>query len=118
MLVVVSGVLAVLAAVTGALVAGVNGAVGAATGVSLVTVGYVFSTLVVAWADSVHPRLVLPFGLGVYAAKIILIGGVAFALSTRDWAGMMPFLMGIAAGAVGWTSAHIWWISAVHARGR
>ncbi|MFC7545860.1 hypothetical protein [Plantactinospora sp. GCM10030261] len=114
----VSGVLVVLAAIAGGLVAGVHGAIGAATGVSLVTVGYVLSTLVVAWADSVHPRLVLPFGLGVYGAKIVLFGAVTIALAAQDWAGFRPFLMGIAVGAVGWTGAHIWWISTVHARGR
>ncbi|MFC4109128.1 hypothetical protein [Micromonospora zhanjiangensis] len=114
-LVVVSVVAIGLAAAVGWWLAGGTGAAGAAAGVAVVTVSYVLSTLVVAWADSVHPRLVLPFGLGVYAAKIALLGTLMIAVATSGWAGLLPFSYGIAAGVVAWTGAHIWWISTVHA---
>lgn len=114
-LIAVSAVLLVVAAVVGGLAAGGTGALGAAAGVGVVTVGYVLSTLVVAWADSVHPKLVLPFGLAVYTTKITLFGGLMIAVAAAGWAGLIPFSLGIAAGVVGWTGAHIWWISTVHA---
>ncbi len=106
----------VLAAVVGAVAAGGTGALGAAGGVAIVTLSYVLSTLVIAHADAVNPRLVLPVGLGAYITKLTLLGGVLFLVAASDWAGLRPFSLGIVAGVVGWTGAHIWWISTVHAR--
>jgi hypothetical protein len=114
-LVVVSVAMLAVAALVGGVVAGGTGAAGAAAGVAVVTVSYMLSTLVVAWADSVHPKLVLPFGLAVYTAKITLLGGLMIAVAASGWAGLIPLSLGVAAGVVAWTGAHIWWISKVHA---
>jgi hypothetical protein len=112
----VSGVLLVAAAITGALTGGGVAAAGAVIGVAIVTLSYTVSTLVIAWADSLDPQLVLTFGLGMYAAKFSLLGAVMGVVASTGWPGLVPLCLGVAAGVVAWTGAHIWWISTVHAR--
>ncbi|MEE6257723.1 hypothetical protein [Plantactinospora sonchi] len=106
--------LLVLAAVVGAVFAGGVGALGAATGVGVVTFSYLISTLVIAWADSVHPNLVLPFGLGMYVAKFSLLGVVMATVAGSGWAGLRPFCAGVVVGVIAWTGANIWWVTRVH----
>lgn len=115
-LVVASVAVAGLAALTGALTAGVPGALGAPAGVILVTLSYLGSTFVIARADVVNPRLVLPVGLGAYGVKLAVVGAVFFAVAATGWDGLVPFSLGVVAGVVGWTGAHIWWITTVHPR--
>jgi hypothetical protein len=106
--------LLVVATVVGGLVAGGAGAVGAAVGVGLVTVSYLSSTLVIAWADSVHSSLVLPFGVAMYVAKFSVIGVVMVGVAGSGWAGLAPFGWGVVVGVVAWTGANIWWVTTVH----
>ncbi|MGH8794787.1 MAG: hypothetical protein ACRDXX_19340 [Stackebrandtia sp.] len=103
----VSGVLLVLAAVVGGAAAGVVGAVGAAAGVALVAASYLVSVLIIAWGDSIHTGLVLPFGLGVYFVKIVLIGIVMAGLAAAGWEGLKPMGLGVCAGILGWNVAQI-----------
>jgi hypothetical protein len=113
-LLLVSAVLLVVAAVVGGVARGGAGAAGAAIGVVIVTASYALSTLVLAWADAVNPQLVLTFGLALYVAKFTLLGGVMGIVAATGWAGLVPLCLGIAAGVIAWTTAHIWWISTVH----
>ncbi|GIG89365.1 hypothetical protein [Plantactinospora endophytica] len=106
--------LLVVATVLGAVVGGGAGAAGAATGVGLVTLSYLASTLVIAWADSVNPSLVLPFGVAMYVAKFSVIGVVMAGVAGRGWDGLPAFGWGVVAGVVAWTGANIWWVSTVH----
>lgn len=106
--------LLVLAAVVGGLFAGGVGALGAASGVGVVTVSYLLSTLVIAWADSVDPRLVLPSGLGMYIAKFTVLGVVMAGVAGSGWAGLRPFGVGVMVGVVVWTGANIWWVTRIH----
>lgn len=112
----VSATLIALAALTGGVTAGGVGALGAVIGVVVVTFSYTSSTLVVAWADSVDPQLVLPFGLAMYAAKFSVFGVLMAAAAATGWPGLVPLALGVVAGVVVWTGAHIWWISTVHLR--
>lgn len=111
-----SALSALAAAVVGALLDGPTAALGAAVGVAVTALSYTLTTLVLAWADGVDPQLVLPFGLGLYAAKFTLLGGVMMAVASSGWAGLLPLCLGIAAGVVVWTGVHIWWLTTVHAR--
>jgi hypothetical protein len=106
--------LLVLATAVGAVVAGGTGAVGVAAGVGLVTLSYLASTLVLAWADSVHPNLVLPFGLATYVAKFSVIGVALAGVAGSGWAGLRPFGWGVVVGVIAWIGANIWWVSTVH----
>ncbi len=93
----------------GALAAGGSGAAGAAAGVGLVAASYTVSSLVVAWADAVDPRLVLPVGLTAYAVKFLLIGVVMAAVAATGWAGLPAMGVAIIATALGWITAQAWW---------
>jgi hypothetical protein len=104
----VSAALLVAAAVAGWLAAGATGALGAAAGVALVTVGYLLSTLVVAWADSVATPLVMPIGMMAYLVKLTVIGGVMFIAAFAGWRGLIPMAWGVVAGVLGWTAGTIW----------
>jgi hypothetical protein len=105
----VSVVLLAVAVLVGALVNGAAGALGAAAGVAVVAASYSATTLAVAWADSVNPRLVLPVGVGMYITKFSLLGAMLIIVGATEWAGKLPMAMGIVAAVVVWTTAQIWW---------
>jgi hypothetical protein len=105
----VSAALLVLAVVVGWAVDGRAGAAGGAVGVLLVAASYVFSSVVLAWADSVHPKLVLTVGLVTYAFKFALLGVALFAVSGSGWAGLRMMAVGIMAATVAWVTAQVWW---------
>ncbi|WP_433313511.1 hypothetical protein [Micromonospora chersina] len=115
-LVIASVLLAAVAAVAGGLARGADGALGAAAGVAVTAASYTVTTVVLAWADARDPQLVLPFGLGLYIAKMTLLAGVMVLVGASGWAGLIPFCLGIAAGVLVWTGVHIWWLATVHAR--
>jgi hypothetical protein len=105
-----SGVLLALGLLIGALTGRGAWAAGAAAGVGLVAASYVISSLVLAWADSVNPRLVLPVGLGVYVTKFILIGVVMAVIAGSGWAGLGAMGVAIIATVLGWTIAQSVWV--------
>lgn len=106
---VITGVTFVAAGV-GYFVAGGPGALGAAAGVTLVTVSFTVTTLAVAWADAVSTPLVLPIGMATYMLKYTLFGIIFYFIATSDWAGRVPMTVGIVVGCVAWTTAQVWWI--------
>lgn len=106
----VNGALLVVAAAAGGIVRGAAGAAGAAAGVAIVVASYLFSTLLIAWADRVDPRLVLPVGLAAYVTKFSLIGVAMAALAGTGWRGLAPLGAGVVAGVLAWTTTQIWWV--------
>jgi hypothetical protein len=109
-----SAVVLIVVATVGWALGGGVAAAGAAAGVTLVALGAVASTLVVAWADSVATSLVMPFGLMSYVVKITLVGAIMMLVAASGWAGLIPMAWGIVAGVVGWTGAHISWVARAH----
>jgi hypothetical protein len=106
----VSGALLATAAVAGGLVRGWPGAAGALAGVAVVIASYLVSTLLIAWADSVNPQLVLPVGLTAYLVKFTLIGFVMSAVVASGWAGLVPMGVGVVVAVVVWSATQIWWV--------
>jgi hypothetical protein len=106
----VSGILVAVAALVGGLVRGGAGAAGAAIGVGIVTSSYLISTLLIAWADAVHPSLVLPIGMTAYAVKFTILGFVMVAVAATGWDGVVPLGLGMVAGVVAWTATQIIWV--------
>jgi hypothetical protein len=104
-----SAVLLVLGAVLGGVLRGGAGAAGAAAGVLLVATSYTVSSLVIAWADSVRPALIMPVGLLTYAAKFTLIGILMAVIAGTGWTGLPAMGVGVIAGALGWTTAQAVW---------
>lgn len=105
----VSAVLLVVLVAVGAGLDGGPGAVGAAAGVLLVVVSYVASSLALAWADSVHPKMVLGVGLLTYSVKFMVFGAAVFAVAASDWSGQRMLAVAIIVGTVAWITAQVWW---------
>ena len=112
MLSAVSAALLLCAASAGFLADGATAALGAAAGVLIVTVSYTMSTLVLAWADTVRPALVMPLGLLTYVVKYTLLGVILAFLVSAGWPGRTALGWGIVAGVVVWTAVQIWWVQA------
>ncbi|MEU4559597.1 hypothetical protein AB0F72_14525 [Actinoplanes sp. NPDC023936] len=102
--------LVIFAASAGFFAGGVPDALGAAAGVLIVTMSYSMSTLVIAWADTVRPALLMPLGLLTYTVKYTLLGVIlAFGVSS-DWEGRTALGLGIVAGVMVWTGVQAWWM--------
>lgn len=100
----------------GFLAAGMPGALGAAGGVLVVTVGVTLTTLAIAWADVIRPELVMPVGLGVYVVKYAAIVFLLFAVAGSGWSGARPMFWGVAVGAVLLTGIQAWWLTRLASR--
>jgi hypothetical protein len=103
------------AASVGFLAGGAQIALAAAAGVAITTVSYTMSTLVIAWADTVRPALVMPLGLLTYVIKYTLLGVILVFAVTSDWPGKAALGWGVVAGVIVWTAVQIWWV--VHRTG-
>jgi hypothetical protein len=98
------------AASIGYLSGGPQLALGAAAGVLITAVSYTMSTLVIAWADTVRPAMVLPLGLATYVIKYTLLGVILAFAATSDWTGRRALGWGVVAGVLVWTAVQIWWV--------
>lgn len=107
----VSMALVACVASAGFLAGGVPAAVGAAAGVLIVTISYTMSTLVLAWADTVRPAMLMPLGLFTYCAKYGLLGFILFVGVPADWAGRTALAVGIVSGVLVWTAVQAWWLT-------
>ncbi|GAA0540057.1 hypothetical protein GCM10010172_21630 [Paractinoplanes ferrugineus] len=109
----VSMALVLCAASVGYFTGGSGAALGAALGVLIVTLSYTMSTLVIAWADTVRPALLMPLALLTYVVKYSLLGVVlSYGVST-NWSGKSALGWGIVAGVVVWTGVQAWWFTAI-----
>jgi len=106
----VTGAVLVVCAVVGAVTTGWAGVLGAVIGALVVAFSFTVSSVIIAWADSVDPRLVLPVGLMTYVVKFSLFGvALVFALNL-DWSGLRPMALTLAAATVAWATAHAVWV--------
>ena len=106
----VSAVIFVLTVAGGAVLGGLAGALGAAAGVGIVVASFTVSSLVIAWADSVHPTLVLPVGMVTYILKFTAIGFAMAAVVASGWDGLTALGVGVAVATIGWATAQAWWV--------
>jgi hypothetical protein len=104
-----SAALLAIGLVAGWLAQGPSAAGGAAAGIGLVAASYTVSSVIIAWADSVDPRLIMPVGLLTYVVKFAVIGVVMWIIAGTGWAGLPAMGIGIMATALGWTTAQAVW---------
>lgn len=103
-------VMAPVAAVIGAIVGGTGPAIGAAVGVAVVAVSFVISSVAVAWAELINPRLILSVGLITYAGKLVLLAVVMSAVQRLNWSGFTAMVFGIGAAALVWVHVQAIWV--------
>ncbi|MEW2473034.1 hypothetical protein AB0875_04505 [Micromonospora gifhornensis] len=101
--------LAVVAVPVAAWLRGPTSAAGVAAGIALVIVSYLISSFSVAWADAVHPKMIMSVGLITYATKIVILGVVMAAVAATGWPGLPDMGVAIIAAVVVWTGAHLTW---------
>ncbi|MFI5494583.1 hypothetical protein [Actinoplanes sp. NPDC051859] len=104
------------AASVGFFAEGAPAAVGAAAGVMIVTISYTMSTLVLAWADTVRPALIMPLGIITYVVKYSLFGVILAFVVSSEWTGRSALGWGVVAGVMGWTAVQIWWVAGLARR--
>ncbi|WP_213007472.1 hypothetical protein [Paractinoplanes toevensis] len=109
----VSAALVLCAASAGFFAGGAASALGAALGVLIVVVSYTMSTLVIAWADTVRPALLMPLALLTYVVKYTVLGVVLVYGISTDWTGKVALGWGVVAGVVVWTAVQAWWFTAI-----
>jgi hypothetical protein len=107
----VSAALLLFAASAGFLAGGSPPALGAAVGVLIVTLSFTMSTLVIAWADTVRPALLMPLALLTYVLKYSVLGVVLAYGVSSSWTGKAALGWGIVAGVVVWTAVQAWWFT-------
>ena len=107
----VSAALLLFAASAGFVSGGSASAVGAALGVLIVTISYTMSTLVIAWADTVRPALLMPLALFTYVLKYSVLGVVLAYGVDSSWTGKNALGWGIVAGVIVWTGVQAWWFT-------
>jgi hypothetical protein len=107
----VSFALLLCAASIGFLTGGPVAAIAAAGGVLIVTVSHTLTTLVVAWADTVRPALVMPLGMLTYVVKYSLLGVIRAVGVSSDWSGKKALGLGVVAGVIVWTGVQAWWVT-------
>ncbi|GIG00718.1 hypothetical protein Cci01nite_58110 [Catellatospora citrea] len=106
----VTAVVAVVAPLVAYLVVGSQAALGVLAGVALVAASYLLSSFVIAWADSISPKLVLSVGLLMYGVKFTVLFLVLAVIAQTGWAGLRPMAIGIGIAAIAWTIGHAWWL--------
>ncbi|MCW2501874.1 MAG: hypothetical protein JWO79_158 [Actinomycetia bacterium] len=105
-----SAVTLVVFAVAAFLLDGLASAAGVAVGVVIVAFSFVASSLVLAWADIVDRKLILPTGLVTYVLKFTLFGVVLVVVSGTGWAGMKGIGAGLIAGTLVWATTQAVWV--------
>jgi hypothetical protein len=103
-------VVGVVAAIIGYVIDGSVAAAGAAAGFALVGASYAVSSFVIAWADSISPKMVLSVGLLMYGVKFTVLFLALAVIKASGWGGIKPMALAIGAGALMWTIGHAWWL--------
>jgi hypothetical protein len=104
-----SAALALAGAGLAGAVRGPAAAWGVLAGVALVVASYTASSALLAWAESINPRLLLSVGLGAYVVKFTLIGVMMAGLAGTGWSGLPAMGVAIILAVVVWSAAQIWW---------
>src|SRR5262245_57388228 len=106
----VTAVVAVVAPLVAYLTVSPIAALGGLAGVGLVAASYLLSSFVIAWADSINPKMVLTVGLMMYGVKFTVLFLVLAVIAQTGWAGLKPMAIGIGIAAIAWTIGHAWWL--------
>jgi ATP synthase protein I len=96
--------------VVGLIQGGTPTVLGVTIGCLAAVASFVVSSVSVAWADSVNPRLVLVVGLTVYALKMCALAALLFAIRGSAWAGLPAVGWGLAATVVVWVAVQAVWV--------
>ena len=106
----VTGAVAVVAAVVVGLVLGWADAVGVLVGAAIVTAFFCASGLVVAWAGRIADSFTLPAALGMFFVKAVVLFGVLSALPEEGWLRRLTLAWTVVVGALVWSGVQLRWV--------
>ena len=106
----VTGVVAVVAALVTGLVAGWDDAVGVVVGAVVVTAFFTLSGVVIAWAGRIDDTFTLPAALGMFFVKAVVLFAVLSALPEEGWLDRRTLAWAVVAGALLWSAVQLRWV--------
>jgi hypothetical protein len=106
----VTGVVAVIAALVTGLVAGWADAVGVLVGAVVVTTFFTLSGVVIAWAGRIDDTFTLPAALGMFFVKAVVLFVVLSALPEEGWLDRRTLAWAVVAGALLWSAVQLRWV--------
>ncbi|SFU04057.1 hypothetical protein SAMN05660657_04994 [Geodermatophilus amargosae] len=106
----VTGAVAVVAALVAGVVAGWADAVGVLVGALVVTAFFVVSGVVIAWAGRINETFTLPAALGTFFVKAVVLFGVLGALPEDGWLDRLTMAWSVVVGALLWSGVQLRWV--------
>ena len=106
----VTGAVAVAAALVTGLLAGWDDAVGVLVGALIVTAFFCVSGVVIAWAGRIHDSFTLPAALGTFFVKAVVLFAILSALPEDGWLDRLTMAWAVVAGALLWSGVQLRWV--------
>lgn len=108
--VLVTGAVAVVAAVATGLTLGWSHALGVLVGAAVVSVFFCVSGVVVAWAGRIDDTFTLPAALGTFLIKALLLFALLSALPQDGWLDRLTLAWAVIVGALLWSGVQLRWV--------
>jgi hypothetical protein len=105
-----TAVVAGVAALVTAWLAGWPDAVGVVTGAATVTAFFVVSGIVVAWAGRIDDAFTLPAALGMFFVKALVLFAALDSLPDDGWVDRRTLAWTVVIGALLWSGVHLRWV--------
>jgi hypothetical protein len=106
----ITGAIAVVAAVVTALLAGWDHAAGVLVGAAIVTGFFCVSGVVIAWAGRINDSFTLPAALGTFFVKAVLLFAILDALPEEGWLDRRTMAWTVVVGALLWSAVQLRWV--------
>jgi hypothetical protein len=106
----VTGGVALAAALVTGLVTGWSDAVGVLVGGAIVTAFFCVSSVVIAWAGRIHDSFTLPAALGTFFVKAVALYGILMSLPGDGWLNRLTLAWSVIAGALLWSAVQLRWV--------
>jgi hypothetical protein len=106
----VTGAVALVAALVTGLLAGWEDALGVVLGAVIVTAFFVASGVVIAWAGRIDDTFTLPAALGMFFVKAVVLFAVLTALPEEGWLDRRTLAWAVVAGALLWSAVQLRWV--------
>ena len=106
----VTGAVALVAALVTGLLAGWEDALGVVLGAVIVTAFFVVSGVVIAWAGRIDNTFTLPAALGMFFVKAVVLFAVLTALPEEGWLDRRTLAWAVVAGALLWSAVQLRWV--------
>jgi len=106
----VTGAVALVAAVVTGLVAGWQEAAGVVVGAVIVTAFFVASGVAIAFAGRIDDTFTLPAALGMFFVKALVLYAVLMAMPEDGWLDRRTLAWAVVAGALLWSVVQLRWV--------